>query len=105
MIRIAEKLAKKVFNRMQRHSCLILRGGRIVTQANNIQGHAEQVAINRAKFNDSKLKGCTLISFRFKPGGTVGNAKPCIKCQFEIEKAGIRKVIYFDGDRWKEEFL
>lgn len=121
MNRIAEKLAKKVKTRRQRHSCLILKGGRILAQANNEKGHAEQLAlgieVNKEDGIDgsyydlvtrppypAKFRGAILISFRLAPNGSIGKSKPCIACSLAIERAGIRKVIYFDGNEWREEY-
>lgn len=119
MQRIAEKLAKKVKSRRQRHSCIILKGGRIISQANNEKGHAEQLALGCTVFDKrnleddysidmwadrEKFKGATLISFRAKPDGTIGNSKPCDKCEFAIKIHKIRKVIYFNGLHWVEEY-
>ncbi len=100
MLRIAQRLALKS-TRKQRHSCLILSKGRLIAQATNNRGHAERCALfsHEAK----SYKGCTLISFRVKPDGTVGKSKPCVICDQAITKAGIRKVIYFDGKVWVEE--
>lgn len=112
MTRIAKKLALKVQNRRQRHSCLILKGGRILSQANNEKGHAEQLALGIFAFPISfrfdsetrKFNGATLISFRIAPNGSIGKSKPCIKCAEAIQIAGIRKVIYFDGLLWREDY-
>ncbi len=123
MNRIAEKLARKVHSRRQRHSCLILKGGRILSQANNEKGHAEQLALGIYVSKDSLLansniyyrslvdpeqikifKGAVLISFRLAPNGSIGKSKPCVACSLAIKEAGIRKVIYFDGKIWKEEY-
>lgn len=115
MTRIAKKLALKVTTRRQRHSCLILKGGRILSQANNEKGHAEQLALRLPMMLDRVLgyegewakkhyKGAVLISFRIAPNGEIGKSKPCVKCAEAIQIAGIRKVIYFDGVIWKEDY-
>lgn len=112
MQRIAEKLAKKVKSRRQRHSCLILKGGRIISQANNEKGHAEQVALCSFVHKDGIVnanlidffKGCILLSFRCKPNGTIGNSKPCKNCEKAIKFNKIRKVIYHNGLHWVEEY-
>lgn len=115
MTRIAKKLALKVTTRRQRHSCLILKGGRILSQANNEKGHAEQLALGFVlplsnyvyvdeNFIREKFKGAVLISFRIAPNGSIGKSTPCQACQRAIQIAGIRKVIYFDGVIWREDY-
>lgn len=101
MLRIAEKLALKVTARRQRHSVLILKNGNLIAYGNNDgRFHAEHDALRLSGFN---FKGCTLISFRVKPSGQVGNSKPCVSCEELIRKAKIRKVIYYDGTSWVQE--
>lgn len=116
MIKKLKRMAIKVKNRKQRHAVLILDHGRIVSQATNKKGHAERVALGFDIANIDKVtktvtlatsrrfKGCTLISFRAKPCGEIGNSKPCEDCDRAINEAGIRKVVYHDGERWIEEY-
>lgn len=114
MHRIAEKLAKKVKNKKHRHACLILDHGNLIAQANNEKGHAEQEALKCLKpLNCAKtgvedyctcFQGCTLISIRVKQSGIMGKSKPCLQCSEEIKKHRIRKLIYFDGEKWVEEW-
>lgn len=98
---IAKRIALKVTAHRQRHSVLILKSGNLIAYGNNDgRLHAEHDALKLRGFN---FKGCTLISFRVKPSGAIGNSKPCITCEQLIKEARIRKVIYFDGKQWVEE--
>lgn len=103
-LRIAKKKALKVTTRRQRHSCLILQGGRLLTSVNNEKGHAEQIAIAKGLVSRPTLHNTTLISFRIKPNGEIGNSKPCVNCRKAINETDIRRIIYFDGKKWVEEF-
>lgn len=101
MIRIAQKLALKVTAHRQRHSVLILKNGNLIAfGTNDGTMHAEHKALSVPGFN---YKGCTLISFRVKPSGQIGNSKPCVSCEELIKKVRIRKLIYFDGKSWIQE--
>jgi len=104
-------MALKVDNRRQRHSVIVLKGKRIIAQATNRRGHAEQIALHVPQNIGpggpkvpKPFRGCTLISFRATPQGHIGKSKPCLQCEEEILYAQIRKVIYFDGEKWIEEF-
>ena len=103
-LRIAKKQALKVTNRRQRHACLILRGGRLIASVNNEKGHAEQIAIAKASIASPSLHNTTLVSFRIKPDGTIGNSKPCKNCVLAINDTAIRRIIFFDGTTWKEMY-
>lgn len=101
MIRIAQKLALKVTAHRQRHAVLILKNGNLIAYGNNDgRFHAEHEALS---FKGLDFKGCTLISFRVKPSGQVGNSKPCVTCDQLIRENKIRKVIYYDGTSWVQE--
>lgn len=90
----------------QKHSCLILRKGKIVSEGYNyhIQSlchkfslHAEIVALAGIK-NMPKwwLKECNMFVFRISntEKNTFKMSKPCPDCQHAIIEAGIGKVFY-----------
>lgn len=91
MLRIAQKLAQKSHHRQHHHACIITKGSKIIaTGYNHKFMHAEQDAIRkvttRALRNGRIMKGLTLYSFRWRKGGTWGNAAPCNKCLDVIER-------------------
>lgn len=59
--------------------------------------HAELAAI----LSYPKLKGSTIYVARLLYGGSFGLSKPCRSCQNLIEIAGIKKIVYNDGEEIK----
>lgn len=88
-IKEAKKSKKKRFN----HGVLVIKGGAIVAYGSNGQErHAEVVALN--KLWVSKRKGCEIISIRVRVDGSLGMARPCVKCWGYLYDNGITKVTY-----------
>lgn len=58
--------------------------------------HAEIAAIHSflQKYDEQKLRGCTLYVCRILDDGTTVLAKPCRGCEAAIKKFGIKDVIY-----------
>lgn len=101
----ARVLANKS-NMSQKHSCLILRKGKIISEGYNYPMetfchkyslHAEVVALIGLK-NMPKwwLKECTMFVFRISntDPDSFRMSKPCADCQKAIILAGIGKVFY-----------
>jgi deoxycytidylate deaminase len=59
--------------------------------------HAELAAI----LSYPKLKGSTIYVARLLHNGAFGLSKPCLSCQNLIEIAGIKKIVYNDGEEIK----
>ena len=59
--------------------------------------HAEQHAMSKVK----NLKGCILVSIRFKENWM--NSRPCTHCSKEMIKNRIKKVVFFENNKWKIE--
>lgn len=90
MLTLAKKLASKSQHRQHHHACIITKGGKVIaTGYNHKFMHAEMDAIRkvttRALRNGRPQKGLVLYSFRWRKGGSFGNAKPCDKCMSVIQ--------------------
>ena len=90
MLRIAQKLAAKSHHRQHHHGVIITRGSKIIaTGYNHKHLHAEEDALRKVITLSLRtgrcIKGITLYSFRWRKGGTWGNAKPCQECTYMIE--------------------
>lgn len=59
--------------------------------------HAEIDVITRTNDID------TLVVVRVKKDGTFGVSKPCPVCSKAIEQKKIKKVVYFDGEKFTSE--
>ncbi len=64
--------------------------------------HAELSAIMSIK-NKSRLKGATMVVFRRRKDGTLGNARPCEQCQKLLDSFGFRTFVYTTDDGWCTE--
>jgi deoxycytidylate deaminase len=94
-----------------RHGCVIVKSGTLLSIATNRNGshpvskkylkrdiHAEQRAIQKT----FSAVGATLYTARIHMFSPIG--KPCGMCEELIIKAGIKRVIYCDGENlveWK----
>lgn len=58
--------------------------------------HAEQSALLKVDWN--KLKGCSILVYRYSKDKVVGCAKPCPMCEKIIRHVGIKNVYYSDDD-------
>ena len=119
--RIAEK-AKAVAARSpsrRRVGCVLLRKGRVVVSATNVEGkthptqkkfagaagepfkvslHAEIHALIR-----SRVDCDTLVVCRVGKNGNLLMSKPCAACQLAIAQSSVRRVVYSDSaGRWRE---
>ena len=109
-----ENLARKSDVRCARHSCIIVKQGKIVSKGWNSLGvsnatakyynytiHAEAQAILKKRRWDN----CDLYVFRFNRKGETLNSKPCDTCSLLIQRAGIKNVYYSDEhggvSRWR----
>lgn len=64
--------------------------------------HAELCAILSVR-NKSRLKGATMVVFRRRKDGTLGNARPCKKCQDLLDSYGFIKFMYTTENGWCTE--
>ncbi len=91
MLRIAKKLARKSQHRQHHHAVIVTKGSKILaTGYNHKFQHAEDDAIRKLETmsvrRDRKLTGLTMYSFRWRKGGTWGNARPCVICWHNITR-------------------
>lgn len=59
--------------------------------------HAEEAAISRAYRGGS---GGTIYIARIGKAGDLRASHPCERCMPQIIKAGIKRVVYYDGNSW-----
>jgi deoxycytidylate deaminase len=65
--------------------------------------HAEEALIVKAAKRGMKLSGVTVIVYRHKRGdGSPGSSRPCSRCYFLLKRAGVRRVVFFEGG-WVSE--
>jgi len=96
-------LAKKSVMQ-HKHGAIITRNGEILGSGfNHITDymshqwscHAEIAAIQNCKKKDKhNLSDATLIVARIGKDGELRLSKPCINCQKQIEKCGIKRIFY-----------
>ena len=97
-----------------KHSCIIVKQGKIVGRGWNYRGsipksiryypltvHAEAHVILKKK----KWTNCDIYVFRFNNQGDTMNSKPCDTCSLLIQRAGIKNIYYSDEHggitRWR----
>jgi deoxycytidylate deaminase len=93
---------------VKRHGAVIIKGGRVIGcgynkytnkpffvspehQQHYCSTHAEVAAIRSSKAN---LRGATVYVARINKRGEERFSAPCSNCQAELDKNGIRKVVY-----------
>lgn len=59
----------------------------------NASRHAEMVALRRV----ANPEGATIFVARVMRDGSEGMSKPCKNCQRELDKAGVKRVVYTTG--------
>jgi len=104
-LRLAIRAADKSPHRRFRHGALVTKGGSVLSVGHNHHTvHAEMAACNRV--DPKLLRGSTVWSVRLtKSGCKCANAKPCAQCLAELERLGIRKVIYSHWDGRNRELV
>jgi tRNA(Arg) A34 adenosine deaminase TadA len=92
-----------------KHGCVVVRNNKVVALACNVpcvahddtvSFHAEATAIKYARnvIKKEKLTDCEIYIVRIgSDEKTLKNSKPCMNCQREILKAGIRKCYFTMG--------
>jgi len=70
--------------------------------ARRLSIHAEQHLAAKAAKKGLSLKDKTVLVYRLKAKGP-GTSKPCSMCKSILEKAGVKYVIYHDGNIWIRE--
>lgn len=80
------------FNHLKTHPCM---GIKTTT-------HAELSALLSIR-NKSRLKGATMVVFRRRKDGSLGNARPCEQCQKLLDKYGFKTFIYTTDSGWCKE--
>lgn len=103
MLRIAKKLAQKSEHRQHHHAVIITKGGKIIaTGYNHKFMHAEEDALRKVETlqirNGRQFKGLVLYSFRWRKGGTWGDAEPCSRCYNEILNYFVSAVYYTNSN-------
>ncbi len=112
MIRLAFKEASKS-NCGRRHGATVVKNGKTVSAGHNLMKthptwgsgrydriHAEGMAIRNAVNQGIDVVGATIYVVR----ADSGMSRPCLDCQILIERYGIRKVVYTDGNGISEEW-
>jgi cytidine deaminase len=66
--------------------------------------HAEEHLIIKAARRGISLEGHTILIYRKKSRGC-GTSRPCTKCMELLQKSGIAKIIYYNGNNWVIEQL
>jgi tRNA(Arg) A34 adenosine deaminase TadA len=61
--------------------------------------HAEANLVAKAAKKGFSLDGATVLIYRKKFIG-VGTSKPCHDCHGLLVNAGVRTIIYYDGNKW-----
>ncbi len=79
------------YNHLKSHPCM----GKKKT-------HAELSAILSVR-NKSRLKGATMIVFRRRKDGSLGNARPCTHCQSLLDSYGFKAFMYTTDNGWCTE--
>ncbi len=64
--------------------------------------HAELSAILSVR-NKQRLKGATMIVFRRRKDGSLGNARPCERCQELLDSYGFKTFLYTTDNGWCTE--
>lgn len=102
MFNVARKIASKSEHKQHHHACIITKGGKIIaTGYNHKFMHAEQDALRKITTmylrQGRVLRGLTLYSFRWRKGGSFGNARPCASCERALQfTRGARvSAVYF----------
>jgi tRNA(Arg) A34 adenosine deaminase TadA len=93
-------------------SALLLRKNEVICEANNYRVwgfqekfsiHAEEALISLCAKKGIKTSGCTVFVYRKRAKNINGTSRPCIKCMEILKKAGIKQIIYFNGDNFMVE--
>lgn len=105
MANLALKVARKS-NCRQQHGAVVLKGGRVISTAYNIDKnnpnileeekirmHSSICAERRALKGIADPKGAVIIVVRAKSSGMV-YSKPCDRCRRACQSAGIKAIIY-----------
>ena len=62
--------------------------------------HAEYDALRQVKHQD--IINARMYVMYFRKDGTLGNSKPCLRCQEMISKVSIKSVYYVKNGLWKK---
>ncbi len=79
------------YNHLKSHPCM-----------GNKRTHAELSAILSIR-NKTRLKGATMVVFRRRKDGGLGNARPCTQCQKMLDEYGFKTFVYTTDDGWCTE--
>lgn len=67
--------------------------------------HAETMVLYPFYRNSTNLSGATIVTYREKKDGTLGNSRPCNRCLSLIKRLGIKKLMYTTDTGYAEEKL
>jgi deoxycytidylate deaminase len=103
LLSIATDEANKSDVRRSQMSCLALNAGQtgIISKSHNakIHGYENKWTLHAEERVIAKYRGKIDTILVLRANGN-RKSKPCPRCRRMIEEAGIKRVIYFDGDKW-----
>tara|TARA_R100000687_G_C6410571_1_gene146256 strand:+ start:423 stop:809 length:387 start_codon:yes stop_codon:yes gene_type:complete len=82
----------------------IVRGGAILARGYNKRDfknysiHAEVNALKQIVRQKNGAEGATMTIIRYLADDSFGASKPCSECMYAIQRAGIKRINYFDYD-------
>jgi len=98
MLKLAKKICAKAHHKWAFHAVVVEKGGAIIAVGYN-KGymHAEVAAMS--KLWPDKRKGTKIWSIRYTPGGRLGMAKPCPRCESYLRECGVKVVMYSTSEQ------
>lgn len=113
---LAKNIAKKSSHKRYHYGCILFKKNKILSFGYNLLKthpksphpfkhiHAEFHCLLGVPDND--IKDSSIYIYMERIGTeTKGISKPCKDCEKMLRNAGVRKVIYFDGNKYLEEEL
>lgn len=113
MLNFADKIAKKSSLAKQKMSAILVNNKNPVPYLygfnyyldkscykQKFSIHAEEELILNAAKKGICLHGSTILVYRKTDNNEFGVSKPCHICHAKLIKAGVRNVIYYDGENW-----
>ena len=103
LLSIAQNEAIKSDVRRSQMSCLALNSSQtgVISKSHNakIHGYENKWTLHAEERVLAKYRGRIDTLLIYRANGS-HKSKPCIRCRRLIEEAGIKRIIYFDGNKW-----